>query len=56
MARWLALASQPEMAARSWAVAEHLGRGVPADSPFVRRLINLGLDIASVNLRLKNLV
>jgi hypothetical protein len=56
MARWLALASQPEMAARAWAVAEHLGTGAPADSPFVRRLIGLGWDIAIVDLQLKNLI
>jgi hypothetical protein len=56
MARWLALASQPEMAARAWAVAEHLGTGEPADSPFVRRLIGLGWDIAIVDLQLKNLI
>jgi hypothetical protein len=56
MARWLALASQPEMAARAWAVAEHLGTGEPADSPFVRRLIGLGWDITIVDLHLKNLI
>jgi hypothetical protein len=55
MARWLALASQPEMAARARSVAEHLGTGEPATSPFVRRLIRIGLDIAAINLHLRNL-
>jgi hypothetical protein len=56
MARWLALASQPEMAAKAGAVAEHLGTGEPANSPFVRRLIGLGWDIAIVDLQLRNLI
>jgi hypothetical protein len=56
MARWLALASEAEMAARAWTVAEQLGTGEPADSPFVRRLIDLGLDIAFINLHRKNLL
>jgi hypothetical protein len=56
MARWLALASETEMAARVWTVSEHLSTGEPADSPFVRRLIDLGLHIAFINLHLKNLI
>jgi hypothetical protein len=52
MARWLALASQPEMAARAWAVAEHLGTGEFRNSPFARRLISLGPDSAIVDLHL----
>jgi hypothetical protein len=55
MARWLNQASQPEMAARAAAVADQLGAGKPADSPFVRRLIGLGLDIAIVSIQLENL-
>jgi hypothetical protein len=56
MSRWLALASQPEMAARAWTVADHLANCEPAESPFVRRLIQIGLDVALINLRLKNLI
>jgi hypothetical protein len=55
MARWLALASQTEMAARAWTVAEQLSAVDPTGSPFVRRLIDLGLDIAFINLHRKNL-
>jgi hypothetical protein len=56
MARWLALASQPEMAARAQALADQLGTVEPADSPFVRHVVGLGLDIVIVNLHLKNLI
>jgi len=56
MARWLALAAQPEMAAYAQALGDQLGTGEPADSPFVRRLIGRGLDVVIVNLHLKNLI
>jgi hypothetical protein len=46
MARWLALASQPEVAALAQAAAEELQAGSPADSAFMHRLIGVGLDIA----------
>jgi len=55
MARWLALASEIELAAQAWSVAEQLGAVDPADSPFVRRLIDFGLHIAFINLHRKNL-
>jgi hypothetical protein len=50
MARWLLLASQPEMAARAQVLADQLGTGEAARSPFVRHLVGLGLDIALVSL------
>jgi hypothetical protein len=55
MARWLALAARPEMAARAQSLAAQLGTGVPADSPFVRHLVSLGLDIAFIGIHLENL-
>jgi hypothetical protein len=55
MARWLALASQPEMAARAQVLADQLGTGKPADSPFILRLVGLGLDVALVSIHFKNL-
>jgi hypothetical protein len=56
MARWLAMAAQPEMAAYAQALSDQLGTGEPADSPFVRRLIRRGLDVVIVNSHLKNLI
>jgi hypothetical protein len=55
MARWLALASEPEMAARAQVLADQLSTGLPADSPFIRRLVSLGLDVALVSMHVKNL-
>jgi hypothetical protein len=55
MARWLALASQLEMAARAQVLADQLGTGEPADSPFILHLVGLGLDIALVSIHIKNL-
>ena len=55
MARWLALAAQPEMAACAQALGDQLGMGEPVGSPFVRRLIGLGLNMAIINSHLKNL-
>jgi hypothetical protein len=54
MAHWLALASEGEMAARASTIAAGLSEGEPADSRFVRRLIELGLDVAFINLHPKN--
>jgi hypothetical protein len=51
MARWLALVGQPESAALAMSAAEHLSGSTPAESPFVRRLIGIGLDVAAVSLQ-----
>jgi hypothetical protein len=56
MARWLVLASEMETAARAWTVAEQLGAVEPADCAFVRRLIEVGLQIAFISLHVKNLI
>jgi hypothetical protein len=55
MARWLMLASQPEMAARAQALADQLGTSEPADSLFVRRMVSLGLNVVLVSNDLRNL-
>ena len=51
MARWLALAGQPEAAAMASSAAGHIAAGAPAESPFIRRLIGIGLDVAAVSLQ-----
>ena len=55
-ANWLRLAGQDEAAALAQAAAAQLkaaslAAAPPAESPFVRRLIGVGLDIAAINLR-----
>jgi hypothetical protein len=55
MARWLALASKPKLAADVLVLAEGLDTGEPASSPFVRRLVGLGLDIVLTSMNIKNL-
>jgi hypothetical protein len=49
MAQWLALAGQPETAALAQAAAEEVATVSPAESPFVRRLIGIGLDVAALS-------
>jgi hypothetical protein len=51
MARWLACAGQPDSAAMAMRSAQHLASCAPAESPFVRRLIGIGLDVAAVSLQ-----
>ena len=51
MARWLSLADQTTTAEMAMAAAAHLTSCTPAESPFVRRLIGIGLDVAQVNLQ-----
>lgn len=51
MARWLAVAGQTAAAATAISAAAHLATGAPAGSPFVRRLIGIGLDMAQVSLQ-----
>jgi len=50
-ANWLRLAGQDEAAALAQAAAAQLEAAPPVESPFVRRLIGIGLDIAAINLR-----
>jgi hypothetical protein len=52
MAQWLTLATEAEAAALAVATAEQLGQIPPAESPFVRRLISIGLDVASLRLHI----
>jgi hypothetical protein len=49
MAQWLALAGQPETAALAQVAAEEVVAVPPAESPFVRRLIGIGLDVAALS-------
>lgn len=51
MARWLSLANQNDAAGVAVAAAIHLTSCAPAESPFVRRLIGIGLDVAQVSLQ-----
>jgi hypothetical protein len=51
MARWLASAGQAEAAAMAMCAVHHLAGCAPAESPFVRRLIGIGLDVAAVSLQ-----
>ncbi len=51
MARWLALTGQPQAAALAMSAAAHLAEDAPAESPFVRRLVGIGLDVAIVSLQ-----
>ena len=51
MTRWLALAGQPEAAALAQIVVEQLALAPAAESPFVRRLIGNGIDLALSNQR-----
>ena len=51
MARWLALAGQPDPAAMAMSAVHQLTSCPPDESPFVRRLIGIGLDIAAVSLQ-----
>ncbi len=51
MARWLEMAAQPEAAAMALNAAEHISGCAPAQSPFLRRLIGIGLDVAAVSLQ-----
>jgi hypothetical protein len=50
-ARWLARAAQPEAAAMAMSAAAHISASAPVESPFVRRLIGIGLDVATVSLQ-----
>ena len=50
-ANWLRLAGQDEAATLAQAAAAQLQTASPVESPFVRRLIGIGLDIAAINLR-----
>jgi len=50
-ANWLRLAGQDQAAALAQAAAAQLQAAPPVESPFVRRLIGIGLDIAAINLR-----
>jgi hypothetical protein len=50
-ANWLRLAGQDEGAALAEAAAAQLQAAPPVESPLVRRLIGIGLDIAAINLR-----
>ena len=50
-ARWLAAAAQPEAAALAMSAAADLAASAPVESPFVRRLIGIGLDVAAVSLQ-----
>ncbi|PKO22657.1 MAG: hypothetical protein CVU38_08135 [Chloroflexi bacterium HGW-Chloroflexi-1] len=49
MSTWLSLAAQPEAAALAAAAAEGLAGGPPETSPFLLRLIGIGLDIAFIS-------
>jgi hypothetical protein len=51
MARWLALAFQPEAVALAREAGRRLADGAPAENLFVNRLIGQGLDVAIANLR-----
>jgi hypothetical protein len=51
MANWLRWAKQEEAARLAQAAAQQLAAGMPAESPFVRRLIGIGLDVAAINLQ-----
>ena len=51
MARWLALASQPEAVALAREAARQFTHHPPAENLFVNRLIGQGLDVALANLR-----
>lgn len=51
MARWLASADQPQAAALAISAAAHLADSAPAESPFVRRLIGIGLDVVIASLQ-----
>ena len=51
MARWLALASQPEAVALAREAARRFADDAPAENLFVNRLIGQGLDVAIANLR-----
>ena len=51
MADWLALAGQTQAAALAMSAAAHLAEGAAAESPFVRRLIGISLDVAAVSLK-----
>ena len=48
---WLAEAAQPEAAAMAMRAAAHISASAPVESPFVRRLIGIGLDVAAVSLQ-----
>jgi hypothetical protein len=48
---WLARAAQPEAAAMAMRAAAHISASAPVESPFVRRLIGIGLDVAAVSLQ-----
>ncbi|MCX6031165.1 MAG: HEAT repeat domain-containing protein [Chloroflexi bacterium] len=51
MAEWLTIAGQPETARLAQAAADELAAHPPAESPFVRRMIGIGLDVAAISLR-----
>ena len=51
MADWLTLAAQPETAALARSAAKHISGSTAAESPFIRRLIGIGLDVATVSLQ-----
>jgi hypothetical protein len=51
MARWLQIAGQPVVAELAQVAAAQLANGSPAEAPFVRRLIGIGLDVAVLNLQ-----
>jgi hypothetical protein len=51
MARWLALAQQPQAAALAQQCGLHLYGMRPSEVPFLQRLASIGLDVAITNLR-----
>ena len=51
MVEWLTIAGQPEAASLAQAAADELAVRPPAESPFVRRMIGIGLDVATISLR-----
>ncbi len=51
MAEWLTIAGQPDAASLAQAAADELAAHPPAESPFVRRMIGIGLDVAAISLR-----
>ena len=55
MACWLALAAQPEPAAMAMNAVEQISGSAPAESPFIRRLIGIGLDVAAASLQTRQI-
>jgi hypothetical protein len=51
MVEWLTIAGQSEAARLAQAAADELASHPPAESPFIRRMIGIGLDVATIGLR-----